>query len=55
MTLQELIGELITLAQAYPDTTPVVVRHSRFSEQVAQVSTVTVESSSEVQIILDGV
>jgi hypothetical protein len=55
MVLQELIGELQTLAQAYPASTPVVVLHTRYSEIPAEVSTVRVESSSGVQIILDGV
>ena len=55
MTLQELIGELVTLSHAYPDATPVVVRYTRFSEEKAEVSAITVESSSDVHIILDGV
>jgi hypothetical protein len=55
MTLEELIGELQTLALAYPSSTPVLVRYSRFSEEKTSISSILIESDSTVRIILDGV
>ena len=44
MTLQELIGELVTLSHAYPDNTPV---RFRFRDVLGEVIGVTASSESE--------
>jgi len=44
MTLQELIGELLTLSNAYPDKTPVTVQ---FHEYRAEITGLIVESQAD--------
>ena len=55
MTLQELIGELQTLALAYPAETRVAVQDMRYSSNITEISTIKVESTSDVLIVLEGV
>ncbi len=55
MTLQELIGELNTLALAYPSETRVAVQDLRYSQNITEISTIKIESSDSVLIVLEGV
>ncbi len=52
MTLQQLIGELLALSNAYPDSTPVTVR---VGENKAPLDMVMIESEDEsLEIVLKG-
>jgi hypothetical protein len=55
VNLQELIGELQTLALAYPSESVVMVRDTRFSDQAAEISVVRTESNDTIVIVLEGV
>ena len=55
MTLEQLIGELQTLAMAYPAGTRVAVQDLRFSQSITEISTIKVESTDSVLIVLEGV
>jgi hypothetical protein len=55
MTLQELLGELSTLALAYPPDTRVLVQDTRYSTNTTEISVVRVESSDGVTVVLEGV
>lgn len=55
MTLQELIGELNTLSLAYPPETRVAVQDLRYSQNISEISTIKIESTSEVLIVLEGI
>ena len=51
MTLQELIGELNTLALAYPAETPIAVKYHEYTADV--VGLVSVSDSSTVTIVIE--
>lgn len=52
MTLQQLLGEVLALSNAYPDTTPITVR---IGEGKASLDMVMVESEDEsLEIALKG-
>lgn len=55
MTLQELIGELSALSLAYPPESRVVVHDLRYSQNITEISTIKIESTSEILIVLEGV
>jgi hypothetical protein len=52
MNLQQLIGELLALSNAYPDSTPITIR---ITESKAPLDMVMIESEDEsIEIVLRG-
>lgn len=54
MTLQELIGELLTLSQAYPDTTPVKATLHDFGAAVVGVTAESIGDEVVIRLATQG-